>query len=507
MKKITGTVMIIILLMTFNASAAYAEEYLPEHYEYAVRLNMLGLFRGTDTGFELERQPTRLEGAVMFVRMLGAEEEALEQRYPHPFTDVPQWGDPYVGYLYSNELTNGISLNEFGSYIPIKAISYVTFALRALGYSDSGSERDFEWDSSVSFAYENGIIDFGEYFELATEVFLRGHVAMISYGILDAVQKESDISLIDMLIDNGAVDISIAGALGLITDYDAVEKKIAIGDPLSHVLEMNGNPGELLESRYGFGWLTYDSGDRGYVQIGVENDEVVGILAVSNGFSYENNAAIGMMKSDLESLYDIDPLTELRKPLPGTNTIYVYDLNYEDVSIYLSGDGNYITYYFDSYENDVITAILVIDKAVEDSTIYDYPDGVGPNFFESIEVQVFRLTNAFRIQKGLGELTWSTGARKAASLHSKDMAERKYFSHVTPEGATLGDRLVDQGINYIYAGENIAYGYRDPIHMVNDWLNSKTGHRETMLGNFNYLGIGIWIDENDRMFGTQDYWR
>ena len=114
-------ILITALVLTFAlTNGILAEELLPEQYEYAVKLNTLGLFKGTDIGFELEREPTRLEGAVMFVRLLGGEEEALTQEYSHPFTDVPQWASPYVGFLYKHKLTKGIAATQFGSFIHIK---------------------------------------------------------------------------------------------------------------------------------------------------------------------------------------------------------------------------------------------------------------------------------------------------------------------------------------------------------------------------------------------------
>lgn len=66
-------------------------------------LKELGLFIGTDKGYELERKPTRAESAVMLVRMLGKEKAAVEKNYPTPFTDVPVWASPFVGYLNSSK--------------------------------------------------------------------------------------------------------------------------------------------------------------------------------------------------------------------------------------------------------------------------------------------------------------------------------------------------------------------------------------------------------------------
>ena len=39
-------------------------------------LSAIGMFRGTASGFELDRAPTRSEAAIMLVRLYGAEEKA-----------------------------------------------------------------------------------------------------------------------------------------------------------------------------------------------------------------------------------------------------------------------------------------------------------------------------------------------------------------------------------------------------------------------------------------------
>ena len=46
------------------------------------------------------------------------------------------------------------------------------------------------------------------------------------------------------------------------------------------------------------------------------------------------------------------------------------------------------------------------------------------------------------------------------------------------------------GIDYAYAGENIAMGQRTPEIVMNDWMNS-SGHRANILNeNFDYIGVG-----------------
>lgn len=58
----------------------------------------MGLFQGSGTaygsGYDLERVPTRIEGLVLFLRLIGEEKAALAYGGENPFTDVPAWGGP-----------------------------------------------------------------------------------------------------------------------------------------------------------------------------------------------------------------------------------------------------------------------------------------------------------------------------------------------------------------------------------------------------------------------------
>ena len=137
-------IMIMLMACTSIGFAVNGIQYEGE----AEQLQDLGLFKGTNNGFELERQPTRAEAGVMLIMMLGKEALALSQDSDHPFDDVPEWASPYVGYMYQNGLTNGISANEY--FIDLK--SYATMLMRVLGYDDS--KGDFSWNQALDKAVE-----------------------------------------------------------------------------------------------------------------------------------------------------------------------------------------------------------------------------------------------------------------------------------------------------------------------------------------------------------------
>ncbi len=96
----------------------------------------LGLFKGTAKGSELEKPMTRAEAAVMLTRLLGAEETALSENNTHPFDDVPEWASPYIGWLYKNGLTNGMSATEYGPDRNITCEQYSLFLTRVARDSD-----------------------------------------------------------------------------------------------------------------------------------------------------------------------------------------------------------------------------------------------------------------------------------------------------------------------------------------------------------------------------------
>ncbi len=112
------------------------ETYNCDAQAQAEMLNKLGLFLGTDKGFELDRSMTRAEAAAMLCRFLGGEAEAPKSAYAVPFTDVPAWAKDAVGWLYHNQLTYGVSSKLYGSSQPVTAQQFAAFLSRALTGED-----------------------------------------------------------------------------------------------------------------------------------------------------------------------------------------------------------------------------------------------------------------------------------------------------------------------------------------------------------------------------------
>lgn len=181
-----------------NTSGAYTVRY----EAYADALKEMGLFLGTDMGYELDRAATRVEGVVMLVRLLGEEDAALSYTGSHPFRDVPAWAERYVAYAYHQGYTKGVSGDEFAPGMEIDAAQYLTFLLRALGYDDSAG--DFLWSESGEKAVEVGLITASENHAFA-RYFYRDHVAYTSYHALNIALKDSGMTLAQKLIESGVI--------------------------------------------------------------------------------------------------------------------------------------------------------------------------------------------------------------------------------------------------------------------------------------------------------------
>lgn len=172
----------------------------------ASALKRLDLFRGTATGFgqgfDLERAPTRLQALIMFIRVLGEEEQALAWTGEIPFTDVARGteAEKYVGYAYEKGYTNGFTSTLFRPGNPVNAYQYTEFILRAMGYS---SALNSNLADTLARARIAGVLTQGETEALRADKFLRADLVYISYYALGSLLPEGDETLAQRLMDEG----------------------------------------------------------------------------------------------------------------------------------------------------------------------------------------------------------------------------------------------------------------------------------------------------------------
>lgn len=127
--------------------------------------------------------------------------------------------------------------------------------------------------------------------------------------------------------------------------------------------------------------------------------------------------------------------------------------------------------------------------------------GSGTETELSYAEQVVKLVNEERAKHGLSPLTIDKSVESAALVRSKEI--EKSFSHTRPNGSSFSTALKEQGVNYMGAGENIAWGQKSPEEVMQGWMNSE-GHRANILNaKFTKIGVGYYQNSNGTNYWTQ----
>ncbi len=192
---------IVLAAVMMIAAIVPAAAYTVKQQNTADALNELGLFQGMGpaVGYALDQNLTRAQGITLLVRMIGKEAEALEGTYRTPFVDVPAWAAGYVGYAYTNAITNGMGPDKFGSDVQLNDYMFLTLVLRALGYSDAGENAQFTWNDPYELAKKVGLIDIAA----ADGSFTRGDAVDVFWKAMSAEIVGKNMTLAQSLIEQG----------------------------------------------------------------------------------------------------------------------------------------------------------------------------------------------------------------------------------------------------------------------------------------------------------------
>ena len=147
--------------------------------------------------------------------------------------------------------------------------------------------------------------------------------------------------------------------------------------------------------------------------------------------------------------------------------------------------------------------------------------------------QVHAHVNEYRKKHRLQPLVWNDALSRIAATHSRDMANRDYLDHNSPEGKTFSDRYRQSGFsceirigNKIHGGaENLALSrlYNSSTRKngvtlhhwnsskeiarrtVDGWMDSPN-HRENILTpHWKQQGIGIEIGPGNKIYITENF--
>ncbi|ANB60393.1 CAP domain-containing protein [Anoxybacteroides amylolyticum] len=273
---------------------------------------------------------------------------------------------------------------------------------------------------------------------------------------------------------------------------------LAIGDSRAKVEAIYGKAKRKTLNDYGLYWEAYDKGNyRDFLMVSYQNARVAAMYTNQPIVKTKTGMTLGATKQQIEAKYG----TTLSYIQKGNTQYIIQDDEYDTYLI----DGNYVTFFYDKYNNNRLTAVQVVKRDLEETKAGFY--GIASAALRTAyEYQIFDLVNAIRLRNHLPLLAWDAKIAGTARKHSEDMAQNGYFNHTNLQGLSPFDRMTRDGISYGVAGENIAYGQFNAIFVHEAWMDS-LGHRQNVLyPDFQRLGVGVAFSASGQPYYTQNFY-
>ncbi|HSH91481.1 MAG TPA: CvpA family protein [Ramlibacter sp.] len=161
-----------------------------------------------------------------------------------------------------------------------------------------------------------------------------------------------------------------------------------------------------------------------------------------------------------------------------------------------------LTPIFDPAIRRTLRAITVPPDSHASVPLHFKVEGAKPR--PDLEAEMLLLVNAERAKHGLKVLAFDPEMTQVARAHSRDMLARGYFSHITPDGMDLGQRVRKANLRYLAAGENLALAQTLP--KAHQGLMNSPGHRANILRpEFGRVGIGVLDGGKFGLMVTQNF--
>ncbi len=277
-------------------------------------------------------------------------------------------------------------------------------------------------------------------------------------------------------------------------------KTLNMGDTPDTVMDNFGESSDTFNSEYGFLWNIYHEDYKNYIQIGTDSTGKV-CAAYTNSSDFALcGITVGSTIDEVRMTFG-EPLTAIQKG----NILYQLTTGAEgkhEMDTFLFHK-MYVRIFYDCFKNNTVTSIHIIEEDTEKAFMRQYPLGTAENA-SAMELENFYVTNALRVREGLKPAEHSQAVTPAARSHAAEMAQNNYFSHTDLSGGSVLDRVRAVGVSVSRVAENLAAGCQNGIMMHEILMNSK-GHRETILGDYKFLGVGVAFAADSRPYLVQNY--
>ena len=196
-------------LMVVGTGASYKDVASDQNVEAIEVLQAVGVMVGDEKGnFNPDQNVTRNEMAVIMANLMDY--RVASYAGTSPFTDVPEWAEPYVAACYTNGITSGVSATQYGGDQTVTTAQAALMLLKALGYFQTQKEFGDSWQlATITKANEIDLLMDVE--SGVIEAMTRNDVAQLVLNTLEAgTVKASDDSFIisggGMSVEGGKVE-------------------------------------------------------------------------------------------------------------------------------------------------------------------------------------------------------------------------------------------------------------------------------------------------------------
>ncbi|MEH7383069.1 CAP-associated domain-containing protein [Bacillus sp. JJ1533] len=185
---------------------------------------------------------------------------------------------------------------------------------------------------------------------------------------------------------------------------------IELGESKQSVEKKLGAPERTSLNEYGTNWHTYHENYHNFMMVTYDShDKVMGLYTNQDLISSTKGIKRGTPKQEVLNLLG-EPMTRIQKGFVYYE--FQQDRDYDVFHI----DNTYVTLFYDKHENNTVTSIQIISEALERNREDFYTDA-SDQLKEGFEFQLFDLTNASRVNHGLGVLTWDDHVKETARKH------------------------------------------------------------------------------------------
>ncbi len=243
-KKLVALFVILCLCLSSLAAAAAAQNDTAK--TKADTLNKFTVLKGNGSDYNLNGKLSRSEAAAFIVRLLGKESYVLANKTQYSNTgykdiENDKWYASYIGFCSKEGIITGYNDATFKPQDYISEKAFLKLVLCALGLEYG---KDFTWESVYSTAWASGIV-LDEKYSYITEdnnEYRRADVVNVLYNALKKKHVKTKVTMLESLVESGAVKRSITVAEGFMKDepVTAVEN-IAVNASNKIIVKLNEN--------------------------------------------------------------------------------------------------------------------------------------------------------------------------------------------------------------------------------------------------------------------------